>query len=112
MAYRVYSGPQGAGGCRAVEKDRMLFKEFSSLDEAMRWAKHLDDTGHTALLIEGDDGSRLDKQEIVAALRHCETELSGAGPPHLTDRGGARYFVSLFHCARNASTASRVTSPS
>jgi hypothetical protein len=81
MAYRVYSGPQGAGGFRAVEKDRMLFKEFSSLDEAMRWAKHLDGTGHTALLIEGDDGSRLDKQEIVAALRHCETEPSGAGHP-------------------------------
>jgi hypothetical protein len=47
----------------------------------MRWAKHLDGTGHTALLIEGDDGSRLDKQEIVAALRHSETEPSGAGHP-------------------------------
>src|SRR4030081_3921837 len=81
MAYRVYSGPQGAGGFRAVEKDRMLFKEFSSLDEAMRWARHLDGTGHTALLIEGDDGSGLDKQEIVAALRHSETEPGGAGHP-------------------------------
>src|ERR1700704_4841021 len=109
MAYRVYSGPQGAGGFRAVEKDRMLFKEFSSLDEAMRWARHLDGTGHTALLIEGDDGSRLDKHEIVAALRHSETEPS-AGHPILKDRAG--YFVSLFLCARNASTASRVTSPS
>ena len=91
MAYRVYSGPQGAGGFRAVEKDRMLFKEFSSLDEAMRWAKHLDGTGHTALLIEGDDATPSDRS-----------------------RRGARasYFVSLFHCARNASTASRVTSPS
>jgi hypothetical protein len=81
MAYRVYSGLQGADGFRAVEKDRMLFKEFSSLDEAMSWARHLDGTGHTALLIEGDDGSRLDKQEIVAALRHSETEPSGAGHP-------------------------------
>jgi hypothetical protein len=81
MRYRVYSGPHGSGDFRAVEKDRMLFKEFSSLDEAMRWAKHLDSTGHTALLIEGDDGSRLDKREIAAALRHCETEASGAGHP-------------------------------
>jgi hypothetical protein len=81
MAFRVYSGPHGADGFRAVEKDRMLFKELSSLDEAMSWARHLDTTGHTALLIEGDDGSRLDKREIVAALRHCETEPSGAGQP-------------------------------
>jgi hypothetical protein len=81
MRYRVYSGPHGSGDFRAIEKDRMLFKEFSSLDEAMRWAKHLDTTGHTALLIEGDDGSRLNKQQIVAALRHCETEAAGPGHP-------------------------------
>jgi hypothetical protein len=74
MGYRVYSGPRGSEGFRAVDKDRMLFKEFASLDEAMGWARHLGSTGHTALLIEGDDGSRLDKQEIVAALRHRETE--------------------------------------
>jgi hypothetical protein len=81
MGYRVYSGPRGSDGLRPADKDRMLFKEFSSLDDAMRWAKHLDNTGHTALLIEGDDGSRFDKQEIVAALRHCETEAAGPGHP-------------------------------
>jgi hypothetical protein len=74
MPYRVYSGPHGAGALRAVEKDRMLFKEFSSLDEAMSWARHLDNSGLTALLIEGDDGTSLAKQEIVAALRHRESE--------------------------------------
>ena len=79
MSYRVYSGPQGAADFRPVEKDRMLFKQFSSLDEAMRWARYLDKTGHTALLIEGDDGSRLAKQEIAAALRHCETEPGRVG---------------------------------
>ena len=81
MAYRVYSGPQGAGGFRAVEKDRMLFKEFSSLDEAMSWAGHVNGSGLTALLIEGDDGTCLAKQDIVAALRHRETERRGADQP-------------------------------
>jgi hypothetical protein len=37
MLYRVYSGPRGSGALKASEKDRMLFKEFSSLDEAMSW---------------------------------------------------------------------------
>jgi hypothetical protein len=97
MRYRVYSGPHGSGDFRAIEKDRMLFKEFSSLDEAMRWAKHLDTTGHTALLIEGDDGSQ--------AIR-CE----GLRRATARDRGG--YFVSAFHRARRESTVSRVTSAS
>ena len=74
MAYRVYSGPKGAPALSPLEKDRMLFKEFSGLDEAMSWARHVNDTGLTALLIEGDDGTSIAKQEIVAALRHRETE--------------------------------------
>jgi hypothetical protein len=56
----------------AIDKDRMLFKEFVGLDEAMSWARHVSDTGLTPLLIEGDDGTRLAKQEIAAALRHGE----------------------------------------
>jgi hypothetical protein len=54
----------------ALERDRMLFKEFSTLDEAMSWAGHVNDRGLTALLIEGDDGTCLVKQEIAAALGH------------------------------------------
>jgi len=79
MAYRVYSGPHGADVVRPLERDRMLFKEFTNLDDAMRFAKHLNESGHTALMIEGDDGTRLLKQEIVAALKHRETERAGAG---------------------------------
>ena len=74
MSFRVYSGPHGAPSPTALERDRMLYKEFSSLDEAMSWAGHVGDRGLTALLIEGDDGTRLVKQEITAALRHHETE--------------------------------------
>ena len=78
MPYRVYSGPHGASAPKALERDRMLFKEFSSLDEAMSWAGHVNNTGLTALLLEGDDGTRLEKQEITAALRHRETERGQA----------------------------------
>lgn len=74
MSFRVYSGPHGAPAPSALERERMLFKEFASLDEAMSWAGHIGDRGLTALLIEGDDGTRMVKQEIVAALRHRDTE--------------------------------------
>jgi len=80
MRYRVYSGPHGTATPRPLEKDRMLFKEFSSLDEALRWASHVNDSGLTALLIEGDDGTHIAKQEIAAALRHRETERRSSGP--------------------------------
>ena len=49
------------------------FKEFSVLDEAMSWAQHINDSGRVALLIEGDDGTRLTKQQIVTALKIPET---------------------------------------
>lgn len=73
MAYRVYSGPHGAEALKPLEKDRMLFKEFTTIDEALSWALHVNNSGLTALLIEGDDGTRLAKQEIAAALRHERT---------------------------------------
>ena len=74
MTYRVYSGPRGSTAINPLEKDRMLFKEFSSLDEAMSWARHVNGSGLMTLLIEGDDGTHLEKQDVVAALRHGETE--------------------------------------
>lgn len=74
MTYRVYSGPRGSQSISPLEKDRHLYKEFSDLDEAMGWARHINDSGRVALLIEGDDGTRLTKQQIVNALK-------SAGPP-------------------------------
>jgi hypothetical protein len=69
MTYRVYSGPRGSQSISPLEKDRHLYKEFGGLDEALGWARHVNDGGRVALLIEGDDGTRLTKQQIVAALR-------------------------------------------
>jgi hypothetical protein len=73
MTYRVYSGPRGSQSISPLEKERHLFKEFSLLDEAIGWARHVNGSGRVTLLIEGDEGTRLTKQEVVTALKHPET---------------------------------------
>jgi hypothetical protein len=50
----------------------MLFKECATLDQAMSWARHVNDNGRTTLLIEGDDGTHLMRSEVAAALMHPE----------------------------------------
>jgi hypothetical protein len=79
MTYRVYSGPRGSESISPLEKERYLFKEFNLLDEAMGWARHVNNSGRVTLLIEGDDGTRLTKQQIVTALKNPET---GEGHEH------------------------------
>jgi hypothetical protein len=69
MTYRVYSGPKGSDDISPFDKEHMLFKEFGGLDEALAWAQHVEVGGRVPLLIEGDDGTRLRKREIVDALR-------------------------------------------
>lgn len=68
MSYKVYSGPRGVELASPLEKQNLLFKECASLDEAFAWAKHVEKTGRTALLIEGEDGTHLTKREIAAAI--------------------------------------------
>jgi hypothetical protein len=72
MTYRTYSGPRGSQAIAPLEKDRLLYKEFDTLDGALAWARHVNDGGRVALLIEGDDGTHLGKQEIAGALHHRE----------------------------------------
>ncbi len=72
MTFRVYSGPRGSESIPPLEKERHLYKEFGALDEAMNWARHINESGRVSLLIEGDDGTRLTKQQIAAALKHGE----------------------------------------
>jgi hypothetical protein len=78
MQYRLYSGPRGAEPIRAIDKDKMLFKSFTSLDEALGFAQHLDKSGQVALLIEGDDGSSFGRVEIAALLQHGHFARAGA----------------------------------
>ncbi len=78
MAYRVYSGPKGSPDFSPVEKSQMLYKELPVLDDALSWARHLDQTGRAPLLIEGDDGVRMDRRAIINALRIGMREEVGA----------------------------------
>ena len=68
MTYRVYSGPKGSGSITPLAKEQMLYKEFSSLDEALSWSRHVTRDGRVPLLLEGDDGTRMDRQAIGDAL--------------------------------------------
>jgi hypothetical protein len=72
MTYRAYSGPHGSEAISPLEKDRLLYKEFDRLDDAMAWARHVNAGGRVALLIEGDDGTQLGRREIAAALHHSD----------------------------------------
>jgi hypothetical protein len=77
MTYRVYSGPHGAQTVSALEREHLLYKEFDTLDSALAWARHVNDSGRTALSVEGDDGTMMSKQDIAAALRHPENAAFG-----------------------------------
>lgn len=76
--YRVYSGPRGSEPIKPTEKSQHLYKEFGALDEAMGFAHHLAETGRSVLLIEGDDGTSLDRQALARALRHRDSEQGRA----------------------------------
>jgi hypothetical protein len=72
MTFKVYSGPPGSTAMRAVERNRALYEEFGLLDEALDWARHLDERGRVPLLIEGGEGgrgTRLTRPEIEAAIQ-------------------------------------------
>lgn len=77
MSYRVYSGPKGSADISGFSKEQMLFKQADLLDEALSWARHVEKTGRTALLIEGDDGTHMDRREIAAALGAGQREQVG-----------------------------------
>ena len=65
MRFRVYSGPKGSGEISPIAKEQMLFKEFTTLDDALSWARHAEQGGRVPLLIEGDDGTRMDRRAIA-----------------------------------------------
>jgi len=77
MTYKVYSGPEGTEAVSPVNKDRMLFKEFASFEEALSWASHVKATGRTPLLIEDEGGRKFDKREIAAELAHRGVHTAG-----------------------------------
>jgi hypothetical protein len=77
MRYRVYSGPKGSAKLAPLDKETMLFKEFATLDEALSWSRHVERGDRIPLLIEGDDGTMMDRRAIADALRIGEREQVG-----------------------------------
>jgi hypothetical protein len=53
-------------------RDHLSAGESNTLDDALAWARHVNEGGRVALLIEGDDGTHLGKREIAGALHHRE----------------------------------------
>jgi hypothetical protein len=80
MRYRVYSGPKGSADVSPIAKEQMLFKEFTALDDALSWARHDEQGGRVPLLVEGDDGTRMDRRAIAEALRVGQREQVGGQP--------------------------------
>ena len=58
---------------RRCRRTSSCIKEFSSLDEAFGWARHVNGSGRVTLLIDGDDGTSFRKNEIAAALHHPDS---------------------------------------
>ena len=87
MTYRVYSGPKGSADVSPLEKSQLLFKELHTLGEALSWARHLEHTGRTPLLTEGDDGIRMNRRAIVDALRvGMREDVDGSASAQLLSR--------------------------
>jgi hypothetical protein len=62
-------------------KPRWMPKVADSLDDALWWAMKVNDAAREiAWEIEGDDGSRLGRQEIAEAVRRRRPDLM-ANPP-------------------------------
>jgi hypothetical protein len=80
MRYRVYSGPKGSEDIAPLAKEHSLYKEFTALDDALSWARHVEQSGRVPLLLEGDDGTRMDRRAIGDALRVGEREQIGGQP--------------------------------
>jgi hypothetical protein len=78
MRYRVYSGPKGSDEVAPLEKEHLLFKEFDGLDDALSWSRHVERKGQVPLLIEGDDGTQMNKRAIADALRGGTHDRIGA----------------------------------
>lgn len=69
IAYRVYSAPKGVDDFSLIARRRTLFKQFETFDDALAWARNVDQAGDVPLIIDGDDGTYVDRVELAAMLR-------------------------------------------
>lgn len=67
MSYRLYVAPAGSAEPSVLEWAN-LYKEFQRFEEALGFARRINDGKRVALLLVGDDGTRLNRRELAAAL--------------------------------------------
>jgi hypothetical protein len=75
MSYRLYLAPAGTPEPSPLERESGLFKEFQRFDEAISFARHANDGSRVAILLVGDDGTRMNRREIVAALSQSGQDI-------------------------------------
>ena len=96
MRYRVYVGPRGTEAISPLQKDQFLFKEFTTLDDAFGWARHVNGSGRVTLLIDGDDGTSLEQ-----AGDRRRAAAPGAMPDTRPDAEPSAALISLTCRSRN-----------
>jgi hypothetical protein len=81
MAYKIWAGLARTQAEFASMKPRVMPRSRDSLHDALWDAMRINDGGREiAWEIEGDDGSRLDRQEIIERVWRRRHELI-ANPP-------------------------------
>jgi len=78
MTFKVFTGAPGTETVSPLEKEHWLYREFSDFDEALGWAQGVKRRGAVPLLIEGDDGTYMNKREIADALQVRERDVARA----------------------------------
>ncbi len=81
MRFRVYSGPKGSDDVSPIAKEQMLFKELGSLDEALSWSRHVERGGRLPPLIEGDDGTQMDRRDCECVTHRDPRRSRQAADP-------------------------------
>jgi len=79
MAYRVYCGVAANHNEYLTLKARWGPRIFPDLDNALSFAFKMEKTPNRPWEIEGDDGTRLDREKLKQIFRERGPELAG-GP--------------------------------
>lgn len=66
----------------AEEKSRWLYKEFGLFDDAIGWARDVNQSRRVTVLIEADDGTELDKNDILLVITQLDRAAVAAREVH------------------------------